>query len=159
MNAAVIAPASDLPLTEQFLQHGRYLRDWSPQTVTVYRLALRECPAVITKASLNAAVIAMRDRGLSAGGINLRIRAINSFLTWMHEDGHAPERFRLKLLKNPAKPIQTLTDKDIRLLAACRPAGHSAGIPVDRDEFDVRELGNARDWRLAHRVWIRDDGC
>jgi len=65
-------PSSDLPLTEQSLQHGRYIRDWSPQTVTVYRLALRECPAVITKANLNAAVIAMRQRALSPGGINLR---------------------------------------------------------------------------------------
>jgi hypothetical protein len=73
-------PTPDLPLIEQFLQHGRYIRDWSPQTVTVYRLALRQCPAAITKASLNATVIAMRERGISPGGINLRVRAINSYL-------------------------------------------------------------------------------
>jgi len=110
-------------LTEQFIQHGIYLRDWSPQTVSTYRLAFRDCPGTITKATLNAAVVAMRERGLSAGGINLRARAINSFLTWLHEEGHAPERLKIKLLKNPPKPIQTLSVLDIRLLSAFRPKG------------------------------------
>jgi integrase/recombinase XerD len=111
------------PLTEQFIQHGIYLRDWSPQTVSTYRLAFRDCPEVITKASLNAAVVAMRGRGLTAGGINLRVRAINSFLTWLHEEGHLPERLKLKLLKNPPKPIQTLGERDIRLLTTFKPKG------------------------------------
>src|SRR5688572_30559021 len=110
-------------LTEQFIQHGIYLRDWSAQTVSTYRLAFRDCPEVITKATLNAAVVAMRERGLSAGGINLRARAINSFLTWLHEEGHLPERLKIKLLKNPPKPIQTLSDQDIQLLTAFRAKG------------------------------------
>jgi len=111
------------PGTEQFLQYGLYVRNWSPQTVTTYRLALRYVPATITKASLNADVISMRERGLTPGGINLRARTINSYLSWLHEEGHIPERFRIKLLKNPAKPIQTLTDKEIQRLAAFRPEG------------------------------------
>jgi site-specific recombinase XerD len=112
------------PGTEQFLQYGLYVRNWSPQTVTTYRLALRDLPATITKASLNAAVVAMRERGLTPGGVNLRARAMNSYLTWLHEEeGHIPERFRIKLLKNPPKPIQTLTDKEVQRLAAFRPKG------------------------------------
>src|SRR5688572_29330888 len=55
-------PNADLPLTEQFLRYGRYVRNWSPRTVECYRQALRECPATITKASLNATVVAMRER-------------------------------------------------------------------------------------------------
>ena len=78
---------ADLPLIEQFLRYGRYVRNWSPRTVECYRQALRECPATMTKASLNATVVGMRERGLSPGGINLRARAINSYLTWLHEDG------------------------------------------------------------------------
>jgi integrase/recombinase XerD len=116
-------PNSEVSLTEQFLQHGRYVRDWSPRTVICYRAALRDCPTSITKASLNAAVMAMRERGLSAGGINVRARAMNSYLTWLHEDGHLPERLKIKLLKNPPKPIKTLTDSDIRRLATFRPKG------------------------------------
>jgi integrase/recombinase XerD len=113
------------PLTEQFLQHGVYLRDWSPRTVATYRFSFRECPEHLTRESLAAAVVAMRERGLSAGGINLRIRSINSFLTWLYEEGHLPERLRIKLLKNPPKPIRTLTAQDIKLLMAFRPKGRA----------------------------------
>src|SRR5688500_15657774 len=116
-------PNTELSLPEQFLQYGRYVRDWSPQTVTCYRAALTECPSTPTKANLNALVMAMRERGLSAGGINVRARAINSYLTWLHEDGHLPERLKIKLLKNPPKPIKTLTDHDIKRLASFRPKG------------------------------------
>jgi integrase/recombinase XerD len=38
-------------------------------------------------------------------------------LAWLHEEGHTPERLRIKL------PIQTLTDKEIQRLAAFRPKG------------------------------------
>ena len=88
-----------------------------------YRQALRECPETITKASLNATVVAMRERGLTPGGINLRARAINSYLTWLHEDGHISERMKIKMLRNPPKPVQTLTEKDIHALATFRPKG------------------------------------
>src|SRR5688572_29474233 len=110
-------PNLEISLTEQFLEHGQYVRDWSPRTVICYRAALTECPSPPTKANLNALVVAMRERGLSAGGINLRVRAINSFLTWLHEDGYLPERLNIKLLKNPPKPIKTLIDSDIERLA------------------------------------------
>jgi integrase/recombinase XerD len=111
------------PATEQFLQHGIYLRGWSPRTVATYRLSFRECPAVLSKATLNEAVVAMRSRGLSAGGINLRIRSINSFLTWLHEEGHLAERLRIRLLKNPPKPVTTLSSQDIRSLSRFHPKG------------------------------------
>jgi hypothetical protein len=100
-------PTDHATLTEQFIQHGIYLRDWSPQTVSTYRLAFRDCPDVITKPNLNAGVVATRGRGLNAGGINLRARAINSFLTWLHEEGHLPERL-----------IEYLCVRDIRRSAA-----------------------------------------
>lgn len=99
-------PDTDLPLTEQFLRYSRYVRNWSPRTVECYWQALRECPASITKASLNVAVVTMRERGLTPGGINLRARAINSYLTWLHEDGYLPERLKIKMLRNPPKPVQ-----------------------------------------------------
>jgi hypothetical protein len=101
-------PDTDLPLTEQFLRYGRYVRNWSPRTVECYRQALRDCPATITKANLNTAVVAMRERGLTPGGINLRARAINSYLTWLHEDGHVAERLKIKMLRNPPNPNKFL---------------------------------------------------
>jgi integrase/recombinase XerD len=110
-------------LIDSFVQHGTFLREWSPNTVRTYRASLRELPPTITRASLDAMVIGLRQRGLSPGGVNLRVRSINSFLTWLHEEGHLPERFRIKLLRNPPKPIDILSDADIRTLMAHRPKG------------------------------------
>src|SRR5688572_23016750 len=67
-------------LIEQFVQHGTFLRGWTPDTVRTYRYSLCGLPLEISKASLSDFVVALRQRGLSPGGINLRIRSINSFL-------------------------------------------------------------------------------
>ena len=72
---------------------------------------------------LNAAVVAMREQGLTPGGINVRLRSINSFLTWLHEEGHLHEPLRVKRLKNPPEPIQTLSDQDVKRLVTHRPKG------------------------------------
>jgi integrase/recombinase XerD len=117
------ARSDNSPLTERFIEHGRILRDWSPETVRSYRQSFRDCPAEITKATLNDAVVAMRERGLTPGGINVRLRSINSFLSWLHEEGHIREPLRVKLLKNPPKPIQTLSDQDVKRLVTYRPKG------------------------------------
>jgi integrase/recombinase XerD len=59
----------------------------------------------------------MRQKGISAQGCNMYIRTMNSFLTWLAEEGHAPERLKLKLLKAPVRHPETLTDADIRRVA------------------------------------------
>jgi site-specific recombinase XerD len=115
-----ITPANSI---EQFIQQGLYLRNWSQRTARTYRIALRTIPSELTKASLNAFVVALRERKLSTGGVNLRIRSLNSFLTWMHEEGHTSERLRVKLLRAERKVITTLSDQDVRLLMNYRPSG------------------------------------
>jgi len=49
-------------------------------------------------------------------------RSINSYLTWLHEDGHITEPLRIRLLPNPPKPVATFSDADIRQLVMFRPA-------------------------------------
>jgi integrase/recombinase XerD len=67
----------------------------------------------------------MRQRGLTAGGCNVRIRAVNSFLTWLHEEGHLPERLRIKVLRAECRSISTFNDADVRRLMLFRPKGHN----------------------------------
>ena len=124
-----------LSLSERFIQHGLILRGWSAETVSTYRKSFRECPQEITTATLNAAVVAMRERGLTPGGINLRLRSINSFLTWLHEEGHIREPLRVKLLKNPPKPIQinlrqTSTESDQAQLQGLATSTSSASRTI-----------------------------
>jgi site-specific recombinase XerC len=77
--------------------------------------------ACVSRTSLQAFVIALRSRGLSPGGINVRLRTINSFLTWLHSEGHLNERLRIKLLPSPPTPYARLADADIRRLVRYVP--------------------------------------
>jgi integrase/recombinase XerD len=135
-------------LIKQFLRSGQYLRNWSPRTVTTYgqgltclQVALREeasqgdnvTAPILTKGNLQAWVVSMRQRGLTPGGCNMYMRSVNSFLTWMHEEGHTATHLRVKLLPNPAKPLQGISDREAKLLLTYRPKGfyqHRAKVLV-----------------------------
>src|SRR5690349_25098080 len=60
---------------ERFIQHGRFLKNWSPKTIRSYRQAFSSFQNSLpegrtgshTKADLEAWVAWMRARGLSAG--------------------------------------------------------------------------------------------
>jgi hypothetical protein len=82
------------------LEQGRYLRRWSPATLRSYGQCLTTLESALNGASigkqtLQGFVVWMRQKGLNIGGWNVRIRAVNSFLTWMHEERNTPERFKL----------------------------------------------------------------
>jgi site-specific recombinase XerD len=127
--------------TEDFIKHGIYLKNWSPKTVRTYRQGLNlfqmaigeqpeaqgpsACaqPTVLTKAHLDTFVIWMRQRGLSPGACNVNIRSVNSYLSWLAEEGHTPQRLRIKLLSNPRQPLRGFSNAEIRLLLAFRPRG------------------------------------
>jgi site-specific recombinase XerD len=118
-------------LTDHFLTYGMYLRGWSPRTVRTYRQGLTALDSVLdgaqpSTATLQSFVIAMRQRGLTSGGINMYARTINSFLSWLHAEGHTPERLRIRLLPNPHKPLQALSDTELRRLVMFRPRGRLA---------------------------------
>ena len=53
-------------------------------------------------------------------------RTINSYLSWLHAEGHISDRFRIKLLPNPAKPLRALSDAEIQRLVMFRPHGRIA---------------------------------
>jgi integrase/recombinase XerD len=107
---------------DDFINQGRYLRAWSPRTVRTYRQGLRALAQTpLTKAGLHAWVVGLRERGLTRGGVNMYIRTVNSFLSWLHEEGHVPERLRLKLLPNPPGAVTSFTDAEVRRIITYRP--------------------------------------
>jgi integrase/recombinase XerD len=112
-------------LAERFIEHGRYLRGWSPKTVLTYRQSLATLDAAkidpLTRASLQAFVIFMRDRGLTPGGINVRLRTLNSFLSWLREEGHIAESLRVRLLPKAPQVLVTFSDAEVRRILALRP--------------------------------------
>jgi site-specific recombinase XerD len=107
---------------EQFLQHGTYLRNWSATTLRTYRQGLNslaiEQP---TKADLDAWVIGLRQKGLTPGGCNMYIRTVNSYLHWLHDEGHVSTRLRVRVLRAPLRQQTLLTATDIRGLLRFPP--------------------------------------
>jgi len=59
----------------------------------------------------------------SPGGINVKLRTLNSFLTWLHEEGHTPERHRVRLLRAPKKVVTPLSDVEVRRIIAFKLRG------------------------------------
>jgi site-specific recombinase XerD len=114
---------SRFELHESFIQAGIYLRSWSPQTVRTYRQGLSalgiERP---TKDELDAWVIGLRERKVTPTGCNMYIRSINSYLTWLHSEGHVAHRLRVRLMKCPLHIPTLLSPADIRALVAFKPS-------------------------------------
>src|SRR4051812_31318299 len=81
--ACQVPPSSSV---EIFLQHGLYLRNWSPRTVRAYRHALTDLPGHITKPALDAWIVSCRQKQYTPGGMNVRIRSLNSYLSWLRAE-------------------------------------------------------------------------
>ena len=96
---------------EDFIKSGIYLRNWSQKTVRTYRQGLNAleqslrqggdstntaADEKLSKTQLDAFVIWMRQKGLSAGGCNMYIRTVNSYLSWLHEEEHIAQHLRIK---------------------------------------------------------------
>jgi integrase/recombinase XerD len=120
-NIAILASTA-----EAFLKAGVYLRNWTPRTAQTYRQGLAclyqsVAEPIPTKASLDAWVIAMRERGLTPGGCNMYIRTVNSYLSWLHEEGHMTAALRVKVLRAPVHQKTLLSASDIRALLLFKP--------------------------------------
>jgi integrase/recombinase XerD len=136
---AEISPLSDDPTTTTiepptiteawiaaFLDHGIYLRGWSPATCRTYRQGLATLATVpLTKTGLIAWMRTRQQRGLTPGGINMFARSINSFLSFALGEGLISERLRIRLLPDPPKPLTPISDQEIRRLLVFRPKGRA----------------------------------
>ncbi len=98
-----------------FLQQGAYLRNWTPATVRAYRQSI-PADLVPTRTGLDAWVRTLWARNLTPGGINLRIRAVNSFLSWLLAEGLIPSPLKVRLLPVPRRTKVLLEPAAIRAL-------------------------------------------
>lgn len=129
----------------QFIQAGLYLRGWSPKTASLYQQAFlcftrfqaaqRDSGAVapadadlvviasspLTKSSLEAWVVWMRQQGRTPAGCNIYTCVFNSFCSWLNEQGLLKERIKIRKLKSHAPPVQVLSEVEVRKLLAAKP--------------------------------------
>jgi integrase/recombinase XerD len=123
-------------LFERFLKEKTFLTGVSPKTIRSYRQAFNAYQRVLsgedygtseemklpTKDTLKDFVIGMREAGLSPGACNVYIRSINSFLTWLEENGHC-DQLKIKQLPQPKTVVKVFTEKHVQALIKFRPTG------------------------------------
>jgi site-specific recombinase XerD len=78
---------------------------------------------------------------MSAAGVNIYIRAMNSFCSWLTENGHISQAIVLKQLKNHPKPVTVFSETEVRTLLANKP----------------KRLTYLRTWTMI--VLMLDTGC
>ncbi len=111
-------------LFEQFLQQKRYLQNVSNNTVEFYRLSFKSfnlSAVPLTQSDINDAVVALRESGKSIPAVNAYLRGMKVFVNWLFDNGHVPERLKLKKLKCEEKAIRTFSDAHVRALLSYKP--------------------------------------
>jgi site-specific recombinase XerD len=103
-------------LFQQFLTQRRYLKNVTSSTIEWYETAFKALQRdlgtdpPLTKTSLQAFVVALRQRDVKPVSCNTYIKALNTFCLWLHEEGHLPEKVALSPLKFEKRLIQTLLE-------------------------------------------------
>lgn len=112
---------------EQFLKEKEFLQGCSPRTIKYYRFCYMswtkhtKCEGVPTKQDCKNYVISLRENGVSITTTNSYIRGLNSYLTWLHENEHTPEKLRMVPLREPQKALKTFSDEQVKRLLAFKP--------------------------------------
>lgn len=97
-----MSPFSLPELHAQFIKEKRFLDNLSENTIRSYKLALQwftKLGGDFDKTALSNFVIGLREAGMNPNGCNVKIRSMNSFLTWCFHNGHNPENGREKFIR------------------------------------------------------------
>jgi site-specific recombinase XerD len=114
-------------LFEQFLQEKQYIKGVAPKTLRTYRDAwaayerFQGCTCEVTEDRLKTFVIVATQVGVSPGAINSFARSLNSFLTWLADNGHIPQRLKVPKVKQPKRTLQTYSADDARRILSHKP--------------------------------------
>jgi hypothetical protein len=79
---------------------------------------------------LNAFVIGIREQGIKTTSCHTYLRGVNSFLSWLHKNGHLGEHLKAKQLKVNWKVMSYLSDAEVKRLVGSKPQG-GTGQGVD----------------------------
>ncbi len=112
-------------LFERFITEKRFLSNLSERTIASYTEIFARWQRLVgefpTRENLSTFVIEMRQAGLSPTTCNISIRSFNSFLSWLRENGHLAEPFKIKQLKAEKKIMRTFSDEQLAALLKWKP--------------------------------------
>jgi integrase/recombinase XerD len=111
----------------QFVKERKYLRNVSPSTLDAYHWAWRAFEPVLSgrdqvvKADVLQRISELRDAGLTAVSVNTYVRTLNTFLRWLHVEGHISPSLVIPRLKEEQKVPPVFTTVQIASLVAFKP--------------------------------------
>jgi integrase/recombinase XerC len=115
-----------------FKKEKRYLNGVTAATLRSYDkswLAFKYhygCTHVLpTGASVKAVMVSMLESGMSPAGANSYARSINSFLSWLYENDHTPERLKIPLTKQPKRVLRTYTPEEVARIVNHKPTSRT----------------------------------
>lgn len=113
-------------LFREFLMEKEYVCGLSPMTIKGYNVTWRTFNRIIknpevTKETFLMFVKIAKEEGLTTGTINTHISALNSFLTWLRENGHNPDNIRIKKLKKEKKMQPCYIDDELKKMIRYKP--------------------------------------
>lgn len=114
-------------LFKQFVNEKRYVTNSSHNTILFYEQSFRafNLQDPLTKSQLSDRITTLRQRGMSPTCCNAYIRGINSFLTWLKENEHSAEHFKIKSLKAETRIMKTFTEAQIKTIITLKPKSPS----------------------------------
>lgn len=111
-------------LFEQYIKECELLRSTSPNTIRSYRFAYERFGKVghpTDSKSAIAAILALRESGLSASSVNAYIRCYSAFLSWLMSRGDILARFPMKSLPEPKKVKPVFDVAQALAILRCKP--------------------------------------
>lgn len=117
-------------LFNDFLKEKQFLKNVTKKTLTFYNSAFSAFQRIfpilpeanqLNKVTLNKFVIGMRELNLSPISCNTHISAMNSFLSWLFENGHTEQHLKIKKLQAEKKIIQAWSEVQIKAIINYKP--------------------------------------
>ncbi len=115
-------------LFSTFLKEKQYLEGSSPATIRAYSkswLAYKHyvgCTCQISDGMVRDFMVAMTSAGeIKASSANAYARSINSFLSWMFENGHTPGHLRVPLTATLKRVLQNYSQEEVRRIVTHKP--------------------------------------
>jgi site-specific recombinase XerD len=99
-----------------FLKEKQFLEGVTPATIRIYSkswLAFKAHKAELSESGVKNFVISMIEAGLKPSSANCYARCLNSFLTWLFENGYTETHLKIPYQKTPEKVLKTYTTEEI----------------------------------------------
>jgi integrase len=108
-----------------FLEEKQFLNGVTPRTIQGYKQAFKafHCygKAEISAQGVKDFMIEMVKSGMKPGAANAFARSINSYLSWLSENGHIAARLRVPMTKQPKRVLKTYSPEEAQRIINHNP--------------------------------------